>query len=67
MEPANFPQRINRRREMALNALALRHAGQKWPEKALAERATLLDRIVFDARGVRTKKDRSSRASLRRA
>jgi hypothetical protein len=59
MKPRNFPGRKNDRRKGAFKRLR---------SDQIAEMKILLDRIVPDsvARGIRTKKDRTSRAKLAR-
>lgn len=67
MKPKNFPARKNARRIAALSRLRVLAPEQR--DRVDRETLTLHERIVHPATalGVRTKKDRSDRASFRRA
>jgi len=66
MKPKNFPGRKNDRRKRALTRLGAGISMVGVDAKAVEQRA-LISRIISEseARGIRTKKDRSARGRLR--
>ena len=59
MKPANFPERINQRRVIALENLERRTPVPAKAEQHALEARLLRDRIVASAWDVRTKKNRT--------